>query len=280
MHNLTLRSTRILSLVSTLVIAAACGDDKGGTDGSSSATATDTAGTDSPTSTPTSDPTADPTAGPAGSFCQEECSVDADCMEMGMDLGFTCSEGRCTSDSGKCTGDIDCQVQLSGWVTTCAAQAECPGQVCIDIGGGQGRCATPPSDFIMCETLMQKEIQAPPIEGGADVTVCANTDYTCKDSVCQNPCESDTDCSMLPGFPHCDTGTGACQCTSDEDCKATNSPVSSVCHDGFCGCGKDEDCAGATNADVCTASGFCGCSDATVCTTKAFEGTKLVCEGL
>ncbi len=278
MNNLTLRSARMLSLLSTLVLAAACGDDKGDTDGGSGTAGTGTAGTDSPTTTPTSDPTADPTAGLDGKFCQEQCTVTDDCKVNGVDTGLTCTAGRCGGGATGCEDNNDCQVLFSGWITTCATQAECPGQACVDIGGGAGRCAAVPSDFLTCEMLMQTEIMMPPIEGGADVTVCANTDYTCKDGACQNPCEANTDCALLPGYPQCNVGTGNCECTSDDDCKATMSPAASVCTDGVCGCGTDEDCAGAANADVCN-SGFCGCSDASVCTTKGFDGTMSVCEG-
>ncbi len=308
MHSLTFRN---LSLVCALVFTSACGDDKGTTDDSTGATtaatpatttanATETSGatateasagttseeqTTSPTTTDpttgmTSDPTEDPTAGGGGNYCQEACTADGDCTFMGMPAGLTCKEGRCASDlASGCADDNACRVTFSGWVTTCATQAECPGQACIDIGGGAGRCATVPSDFVMCETFMQKEIMLPAIEGGMDITVCANTDYVCEDMVCTNPCEDNLSCAMAAGHPQCNVGTGDCECTSDDDCKNSGVMGYAVCKQGTCGCGVDADCAGVPNADVCTKDGFCGCSDASVCTTKSFDGTMSVCEG-
>ena len=234
-----------------------------------------------PTTGMTTDPTEDPTSGPSGSFCQEKCTADMDCNFMGMPSSLTCKDGRCAGDAPSgCADDNACRTTFSGWVTTCATQAECPGQACIDIGGGAGRCATVPSDFLMCETFMQKEIMLPAIEGGMDILVCANTDYVCEDMVCTNPCEDNLSCANFPGHPQCDVGTGDCECTSDDDCKNSDVAGYAVCKEGRCGCGVDADCAGAPNADVCTKDGFCGCSDASACTMKSFDGTMFVCEGV
>jgi len=311
MHTLSFRN---LSLACALVFTSACGDDKGTTDDSTgtttattpatttattpataTATATETGGatmteasvgttsdeqTTTPTTGMTSDPTEDPTSGPSGSFCQEQCTADEDCTFMGMPSGLTCKEGRCAGDAPSgCADDNACRATFSGWVTTCATQAECPGQACVDIGGGAGRCATVPSEFVMCETFMQKEIQIPAIEGGMDLTVCANTDFVCEDMACRNPCEDNLSCAMAAGHPQCNAGTGNCECTSDDDCKNSGVAGFATCKDGTCGCGVDADCEGAPNADVCTKDGFCGCSDASACTTKAFDGTVSVCEG-
>ena len=234
-----------------------------------------------PTTGTTTDPTEDPTSGPSGSFCQEQCTADMDCTVVGMPSSLTCKDSRCTGDAPDgCADDNACRATFSGWMTTCATQAECPGQACIDIGGGAGRCALVPNDFVMCATFMFKEIQMPVIEGGMEVTVCANTDYVCEDMVCTNPCEDNLSCAMVSGHPQCDAGTGDCVCTSDDDCKNSDVPGFAVCKDGRCGCGVDADCMGAFNADVCTKDGFCGCSDASVCTMKAFDGTMSVCEGV
>jgi len=229
--------------------------------------------------TMSTDPTEDPTAGGGGQFCQESCQSDADCTSMGVDIGFSCVDNRCQGSSGGCADDNACRATFSGWATTCATQAECPGQACINIGGGAGRCATVPSDFLMCETIMQEEIMMPAIEGGMDIAVCANTDYVCKDEVCTNPCEDNLSCAMAAGHPQCNVGTGTCECTSDADCMNSGVMGYAKCNDGVCGCGTDADCAGATNADVCTKDGYCGCSNADVCTTKVFDGTMTVCEG-
>ncbi len=310
MHTLSFRK---LSLVCALVFVSACGDDGKGADestGTSNATPAmtdpgtettadptgnptgnptgDPSGPDTdptttmPTTTMDTDPSGDPTGPAGGNFCQEACSADADCTAMGVDIGFTCKDNRCQgSSSGGCASDTDCQVTFSGWVTTCASQAECmaTAQVCIDIGGGAGRCATPPSEFIMCTTLLQEEVMLPSIEGDMQLTVCANTDFECKDEVCQNPCEANADCAMLPGTPQCNVGTGRCECTSDDDCKNSGVMGYAVCNEGVCGCGSDADCMGAPNADTCTSDGFCGCSSESVCTMQTFDGTTPVCEG-
>jgi hypothetical protein len=163
-----------------------------------------------PSSTPTdpsTDPTADPT-GDDGTFCQEECAADGDCTLGGTDIGFKCVDGRC---AGGCADDNACIQMFSGWVTDCVDQAGCPGQACIDIGGGVGKCATVPSDFLMCDAIMQDEVMLPPIEGGAEIAVCANTDFTCTDGQCVNPCDADADCMPSSRARRtCDTGTGHC----------------------------------------------------------------------
>ncbi|HEY0134246.1 MAG TPA: hypothetical protein VGB85_09205 [Nannocystis sp.] len=299
MHTLSLRE---LSVVCALVCASACGDDKGDDTGTStgattSATATTggasmtdaTSGTtDEPTTnTPTTmssepttmspDPTTDPTAGDGGQFCQESCAADADCT-IGGAAGFTCVDSRCHSSAPACT-DEACRATFSNWVKVCATQAECPGQACINIGGGAGRCALVPSDLVMCAMFMQEEILMPVIEGGMDIGVCANTEYVCKDGSCQDPCEDNLSCVTAAGHPQCNVGTGTCECTTDADCMNANKPGYAKCNAGVCGCGTDADCAGASNADVCTKDGYCGCSSAAVCTTKAFDGTIPVCEG-
>jgi len=182
----------------------------------------------------------------------------------------------------------------------CTDQAGCPGQVCIDVGG-EGRCATAPSDVVPCSLLMQDEAMYPPIEGGAPITVCAQLDYKCTDGQCTNPCESDSEC-VVPGYTQCNLDTGACGCADDAGCMAVN-PNTPKCTDaGFCGCAEDANCAGTPNTPVCTDSGFCGCSedancvaamtgdtcyngscgcsDTTACpATTTFGGTMFVCEG-
>ena len=314
----------------------ACGDDKGDSDSSTNATMTSNAtpgtatdgsatdgsatdvGTESsptttngPTTTPTgtdptvtatgsgTDPTTDPTAGD-GMFCQEQCAADGDCALKGTDIVYKCTDGRCV---GGCADDIACVELFSQWIMDCASQGECPEQVCIDIGGGVGKCATEPSDFVMCETFMQEEVMFPPIEGGEPLTVCANTSYECKDGNCINPCESDQECTLIPGQSQCNLDTGACTCADDAGCMAAN-PMTPKCTDaGFCGCAEDANCAGSPNTPVCTDSGFCGCaedanctaamtgdtcyngscgcSDASACpAVTTFDGTMYVCEGL
>ena len=224
----------------------------------------------------------DPTDGGGGDgqFCFEECAADMDCTLMGMDQGFTCQEGRCTSDVGGCTANEECQALFSGWVTECQDDAGCPGQVCIDIGDpNAGRCATPPSDFLMCETIMQSEIMAKKFMDGSDVAVCANTSSECHpDGYCFDPCASNDECVNVPGHPQCNTNTGGCECATDDDCKNAGVAGFAVCNAGVCGCGADADCAGNENADKCY-NGACGCSSVDVCQgAQVFDGTMKVCE--
>jgi hypothetical protein len=252
------------------------------TDGTTTQTAT-TDGTTNPTTTsPTTTDDTTTNGGGDGQFCQEACAGDADCTINGADAGFTCQDSRCTSDAGKCTTNEQCQATFSGWITDCQSDNDCPGQVCIDVGNPDaGKCATPPSDFIMCETLMQVEITAKSFADGSDVQVCANTSFECNaDGFCENPCEANADCSMIPGHPQCNTGTGKCECASDDDCKNSGTAGFAVCNGGVCGCGADSDCAGMDNADKCF-EGSCGCSVVDVCMgANAFDGTMKVCEGV
>lgn len=322
MHTLHFRK---LTLCCALMFTAACGDDKNtdtDTDTTASTpattTATDpTAGMTDPTADPTdgtADPTADPTATPTtsatdttmdptsdptagdGQFCQEQCVADADCTIMGADIGFTCKDGRC---AGGCTDDAACVQQFSGWLVDCTEQAGCLNQVCIDIGGGVGKCATAPSMFVTCEQLSQDEVTFPPIEGGDDLIVCANTDYQCKQGQCQLACTSDAECT-IPGLSKCDLDSGTCQCADDADCSAnpdapkcteagfcgcatdancTANPNTPTCMaNGFCGCATDDNCVASMTGDKCN-NGACGCTDATACPAAgAFDGTTQVCE--
>ncbi len=295
------RRLRSLALV---LVCTACADSKGDpsamastTEAStgastelpsaSSATPADSStGTTSTTSTETSETSAsasgeasgDATGEPEGArFCQEWCRADTDCAAMGSDVGFTCQGGRCVDADSGCTDSDECRVTYSGWVTPCDAQQGCIGQVCIDIGG-EGRCATAPSDLMPCEVLEQTEITMPAIEGG-ELVVCANTNYVCKDAACHDPCEDDLACSFTPGRPHCDLGTGECGCTTDLQCQSSGVPGWTRCTAGKCGCGVDTDCVGSLNADVCH-DGVCGCASITACTVQAFDGTTPVCEPL
>jgi hypothetical protein len=130
----------------------------------------------------------------------------------------------------------------------------------------------------MCEVLMQSEITMPAIEGDKDIVVCANTDYVCNDGACEDPCEDDLGCALFPGHPSCEVATGTCECTTDLQCQTAGVPGWTRCNAGACGCASDADCIATVNADICTDSGYCGCSSASVCTMKNFDGTTPVCE--
>ncbi len=288
---------RLRSLALVVACASACFDDRGlsaTTTESTSTGATTTTTTTTTTATttggptgssttstdPTGEPTTteleDPTVGEPGPSCQEACKSSADCTVMGADLGVMCQSNRCIHPDSLCQADVDCVAGASGWVTPCNSQADCTSQVCIDIGGA-GRCATQPTEFVTCETIGQTEIKQPPIEGGAELIVCANTEFVCEQGACTNPCEDEAACAATPGHPTCEAG--ACVCTSDEDCLKSGLKGATACVEGLCGCTGDADCAERPNADVCGADGRCGCSSAAVCTEKKFDGTTLVCEG-
>lgn len=247
---------------------------------------TTTNGTDPTSTTNGTEPTTngtDPTGGGGdGMFCQEECAGDGDCTVMGgMNAGFTCVDNRCTIPSDPCTGNEACQAQFSGWFVDCQDDAGCPGQVCIDVGDpAAGRCATPPSDFLMCETIMQSETMVKKFMDGSDVTVCANLEAECHpDGYCWNPCDSNTECMNAVGHPMCNVDTGACECASDDDCKNSGQAGYAVCNNGVCGCASDADCAGLDAADKCY-DGACGCSAVEACQgDQLFDGTTKVCEG-
>jgi hypothetical protein len=280
--------TRFACISSVALALAACGgDDKGDTDTNQTTMVQPTMQTTDPDPTQgTTDSTTEPepttTANPSGEpvegmFCIEECTADADCTINGADAGLKCEDGRCTGSAGGCTQDQECVAQFSGWAMACTGQDGCPGQVCIDIGGGEGRCASPPNDFLKCEDIGMAEIMMPVIEGGMEVAVCGNTDYECRDGACVNPCESDDECANIPGLPKCNVATGQCECSSDDDCTASGVDGLSVCKTTFCGCGSDEDCGSSPNADVCN-DGVCGCSGDAACTTKVFDGTSIACK--
>ncbi len=231
---------------------------------------------DDPT-TATTEPTTEPTTGTPGELmrCTATCTADNDCTLDGMDIGFTCVEGECGFPA--CTTDEACQQLFSGWSEPCTMTAGClMGEACIDIGGGEGRCATEAGPGFACGDFGLAELTKPAVEGG-DVTVCGNTDATCTDAACTSPCKSDADCPVEQGAPHCALDTGECRCSADAECQATLQPGFNVCLDGRCGCSGDADCAGGTNVDTCVA-GSCGCSSTAACTDPVFDHTTQVCE--
>lgn len=293
-----MRRNYVISMVvlGALAFVPACGDDKGDTSDSAATTtqgtttnpgttsgATDQA-TGEPTTagsmTATSDATGAPTTGATtgGSdfqYCQESCQKDGDCTIMGMDAGYTCQAGVCSSgQSFTCQSNDECDALFSGWVTPCASQNDCPGQVCIAVEG-MGLCATAPGNGLTCDVLLMEEVMATTIEG-APATVCGKTGTMCDDGVCRDPCKADAECFPDSGYPHCNVGTGICECQSDDDCAKVGNPASSKCNAGVCGCGADADCMGGANIDKCY-DGFCGCSSDAVCTQKLFDGTMIGC---
>ena len=244
-----------------------------GTESDSATTVTPTGPTSE--SSPT---TSDATTGTPGGLmrCTPTCTADADCTLEGMAIGFACVEGACGLPP--CVDDIGCQLFFSGWSEPCTKTAECfMGEACIDIGGGEGRCATQPGRSFKCADFGLIDLMKPALEGGALIVVCGDTDAVCKDDACLRPCQTDEDCSADQGTPHCQPDMGQCTCTTDTECQATLQPGFNACIDGRCGCSSDADCASGTNVDVCVA-GSCGCSSTAACTDPIFDHVTQICE--
>jgi hypothetical protein len=210
--------------------------------------------------------------------CLERCEDDADCYVGGEPSAFACEDNRCLGEtSSNCTSDEDCIPIFSGWYYTCNTTDDCSGQVCIDIGEAEGRCATAPTEYVACADIDMVEIEMPLNDGTGNVIVCARLDTECnEDGYCFDPCEVDADCEYYPGMPVCETSTGRCICTSDGHCAGATGV--SVCVDGYCLCANDQDCLELPAADTCY-DGYCGCSDVSICTTEpTFDGTTWACE--
>ena len=155
----------------------------------------------------------------------------------------------------------------------CDDQAACPGQVCIDVGG-EGRCATAPSDVIMCDAFGLDEVTRKTFPGGQDTPVCAESTAVCA-GACFVPCQTDADCPSS-SYPTCDAGTGRCGCSDDSHC--ADVPGTSVCDGGTCKCATDSDCDDSPIGDVCESSGYCGCTGTEACKLSAtFDGTTVTC---
>lgn len=207
-------------------------------DTSASDPTADTSATD-PADTSATDPT-DPTAG--GGVCEHTCAADGDCTVSGADVGLICTDSRCVL-ANPCETADDCVAQLSGWsfVPCTMGGGECAAtmQICVDLGDGTGGCATPPSEFIMCDLLMQQETEQTNLDDGSTVTVCGRTDGECNAGVCTlpvAPCVDDTTCGNFV----CNVDTGLCECDGDDDCGEGG-----TCTDGVCsvpGCVDDADC--------------------------------------
>jgi hypothetical protein len=218
--------------------------------------------------------------GDGDGYCAHQCASDADCLIDGMSIDLTCVDSVCTSDSPGCTGDEECVALYSGWSTPCTSgggECDALAQLCIDYGG-QGLCATPPSDIIDCATLLMEEIEIPDIDGNL-VIVCARSNAVCsEDAFCFLPCGSDADC-VSDAYPSCDVESGFCQCSSDADCATLGEPHMSVCNAGACGCGDDQQCIDGGAGDVCTTDGYCGCSGDTACAgvENPFDGGMYAC---
>lgn len=205
--------------------------------------AADDAADDAP-GTSAGDDAADDAADDGGGMaCMHTCSGDGDCTIAGTDAGLICQDSVCVNGN-PCTDDTACVAQLSGWsfspCTMGGGECDATMQVCVDLGDGTGGCATPPSEFVTCDVLMQSEVMQTSLDDGSEVTVCGNTSGVCDTDTgyCSIPCVDDTTC----GTSVCNVETGVCQCDSDDDCGEEG-----TCNvaDGTCsvpGCMEDADC--------------------------------------
>jgi hypothetical protein len=268
-----MKNVSTLFIALSLVTLAGCPGDDGGSDGTETATPTTmtgTAGDDDGTPTSTAgdddgvDDGVDTTAGMddgvddgvddgGAMVCMHTCAADEDCQAAGgTDIGFICEGGAC-ANGNPCTDDASCVPQLSGWafVPCTAGGGECDAamQVCVDLGDGTGGCATPPSEFVMCETIGQEEVEVTDIDGNP-ATVCGNTSGVCNTDTgfCSVPCVDDTTCGTLT----CDTASGNCVCTEDAQCGEglTCNTDTGACEGG--GCMEDADCTNPFNGGTVT----------------------------
>jgi hypothetical protein len=231
---------------------------------------------------------------PEPKWCVETCGKTEDCTE-----GFECETGACTakSSSGGCAVDAECTALYSGWTTPCATDTDCLAGVCAEDAGG--RCAfTPEGLGGSCSVIPgATEYQTQKKDGGGPVTVCANTNFACKNGACG--CTSDASCA--PAAPYCNAETGACtECEADAECAGKpktkcvqggcmGCASDTECKDGLskclpdlsCGCASDGECKAAQSgyADTCY-EGICGCGSEATCTaTKVNPGTTWQCQG-
>lgn len=155
--------------------------------------------------------------------CAPICDDDASCGP-----GTRCIAGRCVGWAlrDRCTVDLECATVRS----ICARDADCAaGEVCVDPGGGVGRCAWVPDEGVACERF-GTELDVARLEDGAPVRVCVDGGATCRGGSCTDACESDASCGR-PGAPWCDAVRGECVCRSDDDCVG---PSGGRCVEGVC----------------------------------------------
>ena len=225
--------------------------------------------------------------------CIDTCGVNADCTEIGTDVGQVCSGGSCVLDA--CVSDVQCRVTLLDGVRVhCADDSICPSNTCVDVGGA-GFCAV---DVRTACPVPGTEITGVTDIDGTTKFVCAFPTAICDTGVCRiPPCTSDAQC---PSFaPACDVATATCR-----ECTAVNTALcqgnTPACVNNQCGCSADPDCVGVGAGGVCDVAtgrcsqcaldadcnnlsskkcigGFCGCASSANC-TPAHDATVATCQ--
>jgi hypothetical protein len=238
----------------------------------------------------------------------QTCLENADgCLEWSAPTA--CAEGQCRNarqcaDPGdvhavcanECTSDAQC-FAAANFVTSCAAEADCKGQVCV-LHAGLGYCVPPPDPAKGCggtpargplPTVM-------PRVGGGSATVCVLPLYhlyCSKEGRCAaHPCYDDADCgehNACVGFGYAverneetldvkimkkgdakvtyaknDVTAGQCHCTSDAACVAPYPLCNGTCRCAIAG-GKDTCDPEGLGGMRCLASGDCGCASDNAC---------------
>ncbi|HTQ03585.1 MAG TPA: hypothetical protein VMI54_07000 [Polyangiaceae bacterium] len=226
-------------------------------------------------------------SGTAGSGTTSALLCHYPCTQGGSECGTAedvdCGpHGECEQTSTGCDTNDDCIPFASGWSDTgartgesCGSDDDCSGHVifgdvCVDTGETQGRCAVIPDPEAGCFFPGSNTVSMNEFDGSGPVDVCESLAGRCDDHQCVLGCASDADCTdggtVGPGFgPHCDTASRRCGgCGSDQDCfTAGSGPSHCDVQSQTCECASDADCT-ARGADHCYA-GTCGCSDASAC---------------
>jgi hypothetical protein len=220
------------------------------------------------------------TASLALGACSGDDSGETETSTTASTMTASTTAGTGTDTAGTtCADDFECVALFSGWMTPCTAgggECDAMAMVCIKYEG-EGRCALPPSDFVMCDAFGFDDLEVEDIDG-AMVTVCAKSAAECgANGACSVPCKADTDCTS-GAYPVCDTNTGICGCATDDHCATLGLAQASTCNAGLCGCGADADCVSGKAGDLCM-SGSCGCSADAACAdvTNSFDGGMISC---
>jgi hypothetical protein len=202
-----------------------------------------------------------PALGCTGSkTAQDMTKVESGTISVCKSDGYGCNGNLCQLP---CTNDAKCWAEYSFEAIACTTDANCSGLtfapgVCVDIGGGLGRCFTDADAAGSCTAGTSRS--ATKLVGGAAVNVCALDTLSCVSGSCgfaisTTPCTPpSTGCGGA--YPDCVVDTCVCNGSS---CGGTNDPQHPTCD---------------------SATGLCSCADASTCTvgTKVHPGTTWVCE--